>query len=91
MLGMTVAITPSRLARIFAGLRFSAGYVIMNWAEAMDGGVDSRQAANRFVTGALRRIRIRTKVKELMWMEGMVATSQRSVTREMEEMFPSQD
>ena len=59
----------------------------MNWAEALDGGVDSRQAANRFVTGALRRIRIRTKLSKLEWLEGMVP-AQRSVAREMEEMVP---
>jgi len=58
----------------------------MNWAEAMDGGVDSRLAANRFVTGALRRIRIRSKVKKLMWKEGMVAMAARPHAREMEEL-----
>ena len=63
----------------------------MKWAEALDGGVDSRQAANRFVTGALRRIRIRAKLKELMWVEGTVAISQRSVAREMEEMVATGD
>jgi|HubBroStandDraft_1064217.scaffolds.fasta_scaffold847393_1 hypothetical protein len=59
----------------------------MKWAEALDGGVDSRQAANRFVTGALRRIRIRTKLSKLEWLEetGM----QRSIAREMEEMVPN--
>jgi len=57
----------------------------MNWAEAaMDDAVDSRLAAYRFVTGALRRIRIRTRVKQLMWMEAM---SPRQVVREMEEGF----
>jgi len=59
----------------------------MNWAEALDGGVDSRQAANRFITGALRRIRIRRKLGKLEWMEGTVAMAQRSVAREMEEWF----
>jgi len=55
----------------------------MNWAEAaMDDDVDSRLAAYRFVTGALRRIRVRTKVEKLMWMEAM---SPRPVVREMEE------
>lgn len=68
-----------------------AGYVTMNWAEALEGGVDSKLAANRFVSGALRRIRIRTKLKKLMWMEGAVAMAQRSVAREMEEMVPSRD
>jgi len=58
----------------------------MNWAEAMEGGVDSRLAANRFVTGALQRIRIRTKLSKLMWLEGTVAMAQRSHAREMEEM-----
>ena len=63
----------------------------MDWAEALDDGVESRQAANRFVTGALRRIRIRTKVKELMWMEGMLAMPRRCVAGKTEEMFPNQD
>jgi len=53
----------------------------------MDEDVDSRLAAKRFVTGALRRIRIRTKTKELMWMEMMVAMAPRSVAREMEERY----
>jgi hypothetical protein len=59
----------------------------MKWAEALDGGVDSRQAANRFVTSALRRIRIRAKLSKLEWLEetGM----QRSIAREMEEMGPN--
>lgn len=63
----------------------------MNWAEAAvarqrdvtGGGADSRLAAYRFVTGALRRIRIRTKVNELRWME---AGAQRPVAREMREI-----
>jgi hypothetical protein len=63
----------------------------MNWAEALDEGVDSRQAANRFITGALRRIRIRTKLGKLEWMEGTVAMAQRSIAREMEEMVPTGD
>ena len=58
----------------------------MHWAEAMEGGVDSRLAANRFVTGALRRIRIRSKLQKLMWLEGTAAMAQRSHAREMEEM-----
>ena len=57
----------------------------MNGAEALDGGVDSWQAANRFVTGALRRIRIRTKLSKLEWLEGTVR-AQRSLARETEEM-----
>jgi hypothetical protein len=57
----------------------------MNWSEAaMDDAVDSRLAADRFVTGALRRIRVRTKLEQLMWME---AKSPRPVVREMEERF----
>jgi hypothetical protein len=64
----------------------------MSWTEAtMDEGVGSRMGALRFVTGALRRIRIRSKAKKLMWMEGMVAMPRRSVARKMEEMFPGQD
>jgi hypothetical protein len=63
----------------------------MNWAEALDGGVDSRQAANRFIMGALRRIRMRSKLRKLRWMEGKVATARRSIAREMEEMFPTGD
>jgi hypothetical protein len=59
----------------------------MKWAEALDGGVDSRQAANRFVTGALRRIRIRTKLSKLEWLEGTMTP--RSIAREMEEMVPN--
>jgi hypothetical protein len=59
----------------------------MKWAEALDGGVDSRQAANRFVTGALRRIRIRSKLSKLEWLEETV--TQRSIAREMEEMVPN--
>jgi hypothetical protein len=62
----------------------------MKWADAMIGS-DSRQSADRFVSGALRRIRIRSKLKKLMWMEGMLATPRRSVARELEERFPSQD
>jgi hypothetical protein len=55
----------------------------MSWGNtAMDGAGNSRLAADRFVTGALRRIRIRAKVKKLRWME---ATIQRSSAREMEE------
>jgi hypothetical protein len=63
----------------------------MTWVEAaMEGDVDfSRLAANRFVTGALRRIRVRTKLQKLMWMQGMVPMASRSVTREMEEMYPT--
>jgi hypothetical protein len=42
----------------------------MKWGEAaMDGGADSRLAADRFVTGALRRIRIRTEIEKLRWRE----------------------
>jgi hypothetical protein len=63
----------------------------MDWVEASDGGVDSRQAAIRFVTGALRRFRIRSKMKKLMWMGGLIAMPQRSVARKLEEMYPNQD
>jgi hypothetical protein len=63
----------------------------MNWAEAVEGGDDSRLAANRFVTGALRRIRIRTTLRKLMWLEGTVAMAQRSHGSEMEEMVPTGD
>ncbi len=63
----------------------------MNRAEAMEGGVDAKLAANRFVTGALRRIRIRTRLKELAWLEGSVAMASRSHAREMEEMVPTGD
>ena len=58
----------------------------MNWAEALEGGVDSRLAANRFLTGALRRIRIRARMKKLLWKEGLVAMAVRSDAREMEEL-----
>ena len=68
----------------------SCGVVTMKWAEALDGGVDSRQAAKRFVTGALRRIRIRAKLSKLEWLEGTVR-AQRPVARETEEMVPIGD
>jgi len=67
------------------------GVVTMNRAEAMEGGVDAKLAANRFVTGALRRIRIRTRLNELAWLEGSVAMASRSHAREMEEMVPTGD
>jgi hypothetical protein len=63
----------------------------MDWAEALEGGVDSRLAANRFVTGALRRIRIRTKLQKLLWREGTVAMVSRSHAREMEELVRTGD
>ena len=64
----------------------------MNWAgEADCAASDSMQSASRFVSGALRRIRIRARVKELNWMEGMVAIPRRVQAREMEELFPSRD
>ena len=63
----------------------------MNRAEAMDGGDVSKLAANRFVTGALRRIRIRSKLAKLAWMEGSVAMAQRSHACELEESGPTGD
>jgi len=64
----------------------------MTFAElAMNGSVFSKPTAIRFVSGALSRIRSRSKTKKLMWMEGMLATPRRSVAREMEEMFPTRD
>jgi len=64
----------------------------MKWAgERGCGASDSMQSAYRFVSGALRRIRIRARVKELNWMEGMVALPRHALAREMEELFPSRD
>jgi hypothetical protein len=64
----------------------------MKWAGMTDcDASESIQSANRFVSGALRRIRIRAKVKKLNWMEGMVAMPQPALAHEMEELFPSRD
>jgi len=60
----------------------------MTWAQAIP-QTDSKQAAERFVFGALRRIRIRSRVRKLAWKDGIIATPRRSVARELEELYPS--
>jgi hypothetical protein len=62
----------------------------MKWAEVY-GITSPDSSAERFVAGALRRIRVRSKVKKLMWMEGFIERPRRAVARELEELWPSQD
>lgn len=62
----------------------------MKWAEAYT-ITSPENSAQRFVAGALRRIRIRSKVRKLMWMEGFIERPRRAVARELEELWPAQD
>jgi hypothetical protein len=62
----------------------------MKWAEAYP-NLSSQSSAQRFVAGALRRIRIRSRVRKLMWMEGFIEHPRRAVARELEELWPARD
>lgn len=58
-------------------------------AQTLEMSSESKQAADRFVSGALRRLRIRSRLSKLLWEEELCSRPKRSIARELQEMWPS--
>ncbi len=60
-------------------------------AQSFESPSDSKAAADRFVQGALRRLRIRSRLSKLLWEEELCSRPKRSIGRELQELWPSLD
>lgn len=63
----------------------------MRPAHSIDRQAESREAASRFVSGSLQRLRIRSLLSRLLWEEETCARPRRSIDRELQEMWPPLD
>ncbi len=58
-------------------------------AQTLNTRSDSREAADRFVSGALRRLRLRSRLSKLLWEEELCFRPKRSIAREIQELWPT--